>query len=69
MENIAGNFIMIFILLANFLFVLFILCIERKNPSLALSWILALVFLPIIGFILYLLFGTNIAVSYTHLCY
>ncbi len=62
MENIAGNFIMIFILLANFLFVLFILCIERKNPSLALSWILALVFLPIIGFILYLLFGTNIVI-------
>ena len=62
MDALLINFSMLFILLANFLFVLFILCIERKNPSLALSWILALIFLPIIGFVLYLLFGTNIVI-------
>lgn len=51
-----------FIIGANFVFVVFTLCIERKNPTLALSWILTLTFLPVVGFILYLMFGTNILI-------
>lgn len=51
------------ILLAlNFFFVLFTLCLERKNTALALRWILALIFLPGVGFLLYLLFGSNAVV-------
>lgn len=49
-----------FIIAANLLFILFTLSVERKNSSMAVSWILLLIFLPVAGFILYLLFGTNI---------
>lgn len=62
MEISTSNLFFMAILVANFFFVLFIICIERKNSALALSWILALIFLPVIGFILYLLFGTNVMV-------
>ncbi len=44
----------------NLLFILFTLSVERKNATTAASWILLLLFLPVLGFILYLLFGTNI---------
>jgi cardiolipin synthase len=37
--------------------ILYITFFERRNPSNAIVWILALVFLPFLGFILYLLFG------------
>lgn len=62
MEYLMTNLFFVAILMANFLFVLFILCIERKNPAMALSWILALIFLPVLGFVLYLLFGTNVMI-------
>lgn len=48
---------------SNTFFILFILCVERKKPAFALSWILTLIFLPAIGFVLYLFLGTNIAVK------
>lgn len=47
------------IFFANFFFILFILCVERKKPAFALSWILTLIFLPWLGFLLYLFLGTN----------
>lgn len=47
------------LLMLNFFFVLFALCLERKNTALALRWILALILLPGVGFLLYLLFGSN----------
>lgn len=62
MDISAGNLLFLFILAANFFFVLFIICIERKNSALALSWILTLIFLPVVGFVLYLLFGTNVMI-------
>ena len=36
-----------------------IVFLERKNPTAALGWILLLLFIPIIGFILYIVFGQN----------
>ena len=60
MDLFSMNIWLIFIIGANFIFVVFTLCIERKNPTLALSWILTLTFLPVVGFALYLLFGTNV---------
>lgn len=36
-----------------------VLILENRSPSKTLSWILILVFLPVIGFILYLVFGRN----------
>jgi cardiolipin synthase A/B len=39
--------------------VITVLLLENQSPSKTLSWILILVFLPIAGFVLYLLFGRN----------
>jgi cardiolipin synthase len=36
-----------------------IVFLERKNPTSALAWLVVLVFLPLAGFILYLIFGQN----------
>lgn len=60
MEYTLFGLAAILILGFNFFFVLLILCVERKNSALALSWILTLIFLPVIGFFLYLFFGTNV---------
>ena len=35
-----------------------VLLVERRQPSATLAWIFAIVFLPVVGVVLYLLFGT-----------
>ena len=49
-----------FILFSNVIFIFATVFIERKNPTAALGWILTLIFLPVLGFFLYLLFGRNL---------
>lgn len=44
----------------NFSFIIIIVFVERKKPTTAVVWILILSFLPLIGFILYLIFGRNL---------
>ena len=44
---------------ANIFFAFTIVFVERKNPNRAVSWILALLLLPFLGFFLYLVFGQN----------
>jgi len=39
--------------------VILVLILENRSPTKTLSWILILVFLPIVGFIIYLIFGRN----------
>ena len=43
----------------NIFFAITIVFVERKNPNRAVSWILALLLLPFLGFFLYLVFGQN----------
>lgn len=53
-----GFSLALFILrLINFGFIISIIFIERKKPESAIGWILAIVFLPYVGIILYLLLG------------
>lgn len=40
-----------------------VLFFERKNPSVSLVWVLALIFLPVIGFIAYLFLGAGFRVN------
>jgi cardiolipin synthase A/B len=42
----------------NYAFI-FILILDKKSPSRTLSWLLVLIFMPTIGFILYLFLGIN----------
>ncbi|NLO77133.1 MAG: cardiolipin synthase, partial [Methanomicrobiales archaeon] len=48
------------IVLANITFAISVVFVERKNPSVALLWVAVLFFLPIFGFLLYLVFGQTI---------
>lgn len=59
MNLLPGDNWIAYIMVMNLFFILFTLSVERKNSTLALSWIMAMTFLPLFGFILYILFGTN----------
>ncbi len=50
----------VIIYIINFISILITVYIERKKPINAIVWILALTFLPIIGFGLYFIFGRNL---------
>ena len=54
------SYISIFILLFNILSALIIIFLERKNPSSTWAWVLVLFFLPLVGFVLYLLLGRQL---------
>ncbi len=51
-----------------FLYLLMILCViflERKSPTEAVLWVIVLIFLPYAGMILYLIFGSTMAIKIT----
>jgi len=47
------------ILILNIFFAVTIVFIERKNPTATIAWLMALVLIPVLGFILYLFFGQS----------
>ena len=47
------------IVVSNILFCITVVFFERKNPSATLAWVMALVFLPVVGFILYVFLGQS----------
>ncbi len=47
------------IILSDLLFALAIVFFERKTPAATWAWLLALFFLPVVGFVLYVFFGQN----------
>lgn len=47
-------------IIVNIILIIFLIFFERKNPSTTWAWLLILIFIPIIGFIAYLLFGLNL---------
>ncbi|NLX49656.1 MAG: cardiolipin synthase [Methanospirillum sp.] len=51
------NLVLLGILLCDSVFIIVVVFVERKNPSATLAWVLALLFLPVIGFVLYLFLG------------
>lgn len=48
------------LLVLNALCALAIIFSEQKNPAAARAWIIILVFIPVLGFVLYLLLGQNL---------
>lgn len=50
----------ILILIINFIFAISIIFFERKKPTAALLWVAVLVFIPVMGFVAYLIFGQTI---------
>lgn len=47
----------VLIVLAHLVVILFVLLLERRQPAATLAWLLTLVFLPVVGILLYMLFG------------
>lgn len=56
LESIFSLIVDLFIFL-NFIFAVFVVFFERRNPAVIWSWLMLLTILPGIGFIIYLLFG------------
>ncbi len=63
--NSAGELFNIFLKISNSFFfiiilsVIFLILKENKSPTTTLAWIQIMIFLPFVGFILYLIFGIN----------
>lgn len=49
-----------YILILNLLFALILIFFERRDPKSVWAWLLVLFFVPFLGFVLYLLFGTGV---------
>jgi cardiolipin synthase len=53
------HFISSMVLPAFIILLAVVILLERRNPTKTVAWLLILVFLPFLGFILYMLFGKN----------
>ena len=55
-----GKFIWQNILILDMIFAIFIVFFQRKDPKSIWAWLLLLYFIPIVGFVFYILFGLNL---------
>ena len=53
------DILLLAIVILNFCFAISIVFFERKTPEIALTWLTLLFFIPLLGFLFYLLFGQN----------
>lgn len=60
LNAIFGDKLSLIVTLINILSIIILLFFERKKPEAALSWILIIIFFPITGVILYVLFGETL---------
>jgi len=58
--EILGYGLVSILFVVNIIFAVSVVFVERKKPSTALLWVAVLLFLPIFGFLLYLVFGQTI---------
>ncbi len=56
-ELLIWEILSLIILVSDIVFIIIVVFFERKNPSATLAWVMALFFLPVVGFILYLFLG------------
>src|SRR5699024_9234427 len=55
------SFLLASIMIANFVLAFTIIFLERKNASSTWAWLMVLFFIPVVGFLLYLLFGRKLS--------
>ena len=46
----------------NFLLLIFMVFLEKRKPQTIIAWLTVMTFLPIIGFVLYIIFGSGLSV-------
>jgi cardiolipin synthase A/B len=56
-DLLIWNLLVLLVLASDVVFIILVVFFERKNPSATVAWVMALVFLPIVGFVLYLFLG------------
>ncbi len=59
-----GAILLASVMVINFILAFTVIFLERKNASSTWAWIMVLFFIPIIGFILYLIFGRKLSNRY-----
>ncbi|WOF17265.1 cardiolipin synthase [Methanoplanus sp. FWC-SCC4] len=57
--SLIWEFLFQIIIVVNICFALIVVFLERKNPSATVAWLMALIFLPVVGFVLYLFVGQS----------
>ncbi len=60
MPAIDANFVYWFLLFVNFILGLYVLFAQRRNPAATWAWLMVVAFLPIIGFIIYMIMGQDL---------
>lgn len=60
------NILLIFIVLFDLLAAMTIVFYERRSPQVAIAWILLLLFIPILGFFVYVFFGRHLYGKYKY---
>ena len=56
---LINDFIIPIIIFLNICFAITVVFIERKNPTATIAWLMVLFFVPVLGFVLYLVFGQS----------
>ncbi len=60
------NIFLIVVLIVNVAAALTIIFYERRSPQIAAAWVLLLVFLPVVGFFVYIFFGRHLYGTYKY---
>ena len=61
--NTGPLYVWVALYVMNLLLILTVIFAERKSPSATLAWIMILAFVPIVGFLFYIVFNQNMARS------
>ncbi len=54
----SGTFLTLYIL--NFLVLIVLVCFQRRDPVVSLAWVLGFTAIPVVGFLIFLVFGTGL---------
>ena len=57
------DYITLIILIINIVLIGTMMFIERRKPEVIISWLVILTFMPILGFLFYIIFGSGLSVK------
>ena len=57
--GIVWDFVLRYLVFFNLIFAIIIVFFQRRDPKSVWTWLLLLYFIPILGFVFYLLIGTD----------
>lgn len=58
--NVSLSDIMVWVYVANFLILIVMVCFERRDPVVSLAWVLGFTLIPVVGFLVFLVFGSGL---------